>query len=59
LDATQEKGLKLEWELYPKCIQYFAQKRLKTEKIAYPLKNGRKFQRTVVRILAEKKSRKL
>ncbi len=58
IDSIREKGLKLEWELYPKCIQHFAQGRLKTEKIAYPLKNGRQFQRTVVRILAQKKSKK-
>jgi phosphoribosylglycinamide formyltransferase-1 len=56
LDAIREKGLKLEWELYPKCIQRFAQGRLKTEKMVYPLKHGRRFQRTVVRILGGKKS---
>ena len=58
LDAIKEKGLKLEWELYPKCVRYFAQGRLKTERKAYPLKNGRQFQRTVVRILAKKNSGK-
>jgi phosphoribosylglycinamide formyltransferase-1 len=58
LDTIKKKGLALEWELYPKCIQQFAQGRLKTETIEYSLKNDRRFQRTVVRILPEKKSRK-
>jgi len=30
LDTIKKKGLKLEWELYPECINLFAQKRLKT-----------------------------
>ncbi len=29
LESIKEKGLKLEWELYPKCIQLFAGGRLK------------------------------
>jgi phosphoribosylglycinamide formyltransferase-1 len=29
LDSVKAKGLQLEWELYPACIQLYAQKRLK------------------------------
>lgn len=50
LDSIMEKGLKLEWELYPECIQLFAQGRLKTVKMSYRLKNGKIHQRSVVKI---------
>jgi len=50
LDSIMEKGLKLEWELYPECIQLFAHGRLKTVKMSYKLKNGKILQRTVVKI---------
>jgi phosphoribosylglycinamide formyltransferase-1 len=43
--------LKLEWALYPECVKLFAQGRLKTVRMSYPLKNGKKMERTVVRIL--------
>lgn len=51
LDAIRKKGLAEEWRLYPKCIQYAAEGRLKTEQVTYSLKNGKTFQRTVVRVL--------
>ena len=35
IDTVREKGLKLEWQLYPECIQLFAEGRLKMEK-SYP-----------------------
>lgn len=50
LDSIKGKGLKLEWELYPECIQLFAQGRLKTVKMSYTLKNGKILQRTLVKI---------
>jgi len=50
LDSIKEKGLKLEWDLYPECVQLFAQGRLKTVKMSYKLKNGKILQRTVVKI---------
>ena len=50
LDSIKGKGLKLEWEFYPECIQLFAQGRLKTVKMSYTLKNGKILQRTVVKI---------
>jgi phosphoribosylglycinamide formyltransferase-1 len=51
LDSIKEKGLKKEWELYPDCIQLFADNRLKTEKISFTAGNGKKVKRTIVKIL--------
>ena len=51
LDSIKENGLKLEWELYPECIQMFAQERLKTIKMTYTLENGKKVERSAVKIL--------
>jgi len=51
LDAIRQKGLKLEWELYPECIRLFAEGRLKTVKKAFTLPSGEKVQRTIVEIL--------
>lgn len=46
IDSIKEKGLKLEWELYPKCIQLYAKGRLQVFNNA----SGRK----IVKILSEK-----
>ncbi|MGB2928509.1 MAG: phosphoribosylglycinamide formyltransferase [Desulfobacterales bacterium] len=51
IDSIRAKGLKLEWALYPECVKLFAQGRLKTVRRSYELKDGRKVQRTVVKIL--------
>jgi phosphoribosylglycinamide formyltransferase-1 len=51
LATIKEKGLKLEWELYPECIQLFAQGCLKTEVMTFTLKNGRTVPRKLVKIL--------
>jgi phosphoribosylglycinamide formyltransferase-1 len=53
LELIREKGLKLEWQLYPECIQLFAEGRLKTVKKTFTLPNGRQHQRTIVEILPE------
>lgn len=50
LDSIKKKGLELEWQIYPECIQLFAENRLKTVKMTWPLDNGRYVQRTVVKI---------
>jgi phosphoribosylglycinamide formyltransferase-1 len=50
LDSIREKGLKLEWQLYPECIQLYAQGRLKTEKLMYTRGSGQKTERSIVRI---------
>ena len=41
LDTIRKKGLKLEWELYPACIQLFALGRLHTVKMSYDLPGGK------------------
>jgi len=51
IDSIRKKGLKLEWELYPACIQLFAQKRIRLVKMSYELKGGKKMERTVVKIV--------
>ncbi len=51
IDSIKEKGLKLEWKLYPECIRLFAEGRLKTVKMSYELGSGKKMERTVVKIL--------
>lgn len=51
LDTVKEKGLHLEWELYPECIQLFARGRLKTVNKSFDLENGKIFKRTLVEIL--------
>lgn len=50
LDAIKKKGLELEWQLYPECIQLFAQGRLHVVKMTHTLDNGRVVQRRVVRV---------
>jgi phosphoribosylglycinamide formyltransferase-1 len=51
IESVREKGLKLEWSLYPECVKLFAEGRLKTVRKSYVLKNGKKIHRTVVKIL--------
>jgi len=51
IDSIKKKGLTLEWELYPECIQFFAQNRLKTVRMTYTLEDGKKVERTVVQIV--------
>jgi phosphoribosylglycinamide formyltransferase-1 len=50
VESIKEKGLRLEWQLYPECIALFAQNRLLPVKMTYRKKNGEVWQRTVVRI---------
>ncbi|MBW2370339.1 MAG: phosphoribosylglycinamide formyltransferase [Deltaproteobacteria bacterium] len=51
IDSIQKKGLQLEWELYPACIQLFARDRLRIETLSHRLPGGKQMQRTVVKIL--------
>jgi phosphoribosylglycinamide formyltransferase 1 len=53
LESVKEKGLALEWELYPECIQLFARGRLKTINRSFDLGNGKTVERTRVETLAE------
>lgn len=50
LDAIREKGLALEWELYPECIRLFAAGRLKLVRTSHDLPGGKRFRRTIVKI---------
>ena len=50
IDTVREKGVKLEWQLYPECIQLFAEGRLKVVTKAYTLENGTKFNRKIVEV---------
>jgi phosphoribosylglycinamide formyltransferase-1 len=51
LDDIKKKGLELEWQLYPACIQLFAQNRLQVVTMTHTLDNNQTFQRRVVKIL--------
>jgi phosphoribosylglycinamide formyltransferase-1 len=50
LEDIQRKGLALEWELYPQCIQWFAEDRLRTVTLTFDAPGGGIRQRTVVKI---------
>jgi phosphoribosylglycinamide formyltransferase-1 len=50
LSSIQEKGLALEWQLYPECIALFAAGRLQTVTMTHTLHNGKVWQRKVVKI---------
>jgi phosphoribosylglycinamide formyltransferase-1 len=51
IETIKKKGLKLEWELYPQCVQLFAEGRLKIVNRSYRLKNGKKATKTVVKVM--------
>jgi phosphoribosylglycinamide formyltransferase 1 len=53
LDDIKKKGLALEWQLYPACVQLFARGRLQVVKMTHALDNGQIVQRKVVRTLLE------
>ncbi len=50
LETVKAKGLELEWELYPACIQLYAQNRLKVEEETCPTPEGGTRKRRVVKI---------
>ena len=50
LESVRAKGLKLEWELYPACIQLFAENRLKVVLKTHALANGTVFRKKYVEI---------
>lgn len=51
LQTIKQKGLKLEWELYPECIQLYAQGRLKLTKTSDAPGRNAAAERTVVQVL--------
>ncbi|MBW2479496.1 MAG: phosphoribosylglycinamide formyltransferase [Deltaproteobacteria bacterium] len=50
LESIRQKGLALEWELYPHCIQLFAQGRIKVVRKEFDLGKGGKVFRRIVEI---------
>jgi len=54
LEVLREKGLQMEWALYPHCIQLFAEGRLKVEETVFRLSSGKSCRRKRVRILPQK-----
>lgn len=50
LETIQKKGLELEWQLYPECIQLFAEKRLETVTLTHTLPGSKVVQRKVVKV---------
>ncbi|MBA4369711.1 MAG: phosphoribosylglycinamide formyltransferase [Desulfobacterium sp.] len=50
LDSIKKKGLEKEWELYPECIQLYAENRLHVERAIFSVGNGRTYQRSIVTI---------
>ena len=55
IESVREKGMKLEWALYPECVRLFAEGRLKTVRMSFVLKSGKKINRTIVKILPSPK----
>jgi len=50
LESLKQKGLEYEWQLYPECVQLFAEGRLKVVKESYEFKNGKTQERKIVKI---------
>ena len=50
LDTVKAKGLRHEWELYPACIQLYAQNRLKVVEASFSGHGGGTIKRRVVKI---------
>ena len=51
LERIKEKGLKREWELYPACIQLFAEDRLRVIRKTFQTSDGKEVSRAIVKIL--------
>ncbi|MDY6952476.1 MAG: phosphoribosylglycinamide formyltransferase [Thermodesulfobacteriota bacterium] len=51
METVRKKGLKLEWELYPVCIQLFAKRHLKVLAKSHRAQNGTVTRRKVVEIV--------
>ena len=50
LESVRRKGLAIEWELYPHCIQLFARGRLRVVQRSFELGEGRYVSRRIVEI---------
>lgn len=56
LESLKRRGLEQEWQLYPECIQLFAEGRLKTVRLKHERPGGGVFERTVVQVLPAERS---
>jgi phosphoribosylglycinamide formyltransferase-1 len=50
IDTIKQKGLAMEYQLFPECIQLFAEDRLASVKMTYTNDHNNVYQRTVVKI---------
>jgi phosphoribosylglycinamide formyltransferase-1 len=50
LDAIKKKGLETEWQLYPECIQLFAENRLHVETVSFSRGKKKPYCRSIVLI---------
>jgi phosphoribosylglycinamide formyltransferase-1 len=53
-ERIRQKGLDLEWQIYPECIQLYAEDRLRVAVRTHHLPHGGVYRRAVVEILGEK-----
>ncbi|MFP3981018.1 MAG: phosphoribosylglycinamide formyltransferase [Desulfobacterales bacterium] len=53
LADMKKRGLAEEWQLYPECIQLFAENRLQVVTMTHSLAGGKVYQRRVVKIVQE------
>lgn len=53
LEDIKRKGLELEWQLYPQCVEWFARNRLEMVLMTYTLPGGRVAQRRVVKVAVD------
>ncbi|MBU4318525.1 MAG: phosphoribosylglycinamide formyltransferase [Proteobacteria bacterium] len=51
LEEIQERGLQMEWQLYPECIRLFAENRLRVETRTHDPGKGKILSRAIVKIL--------
>lgn len=52
LESVKKKGLEYEWQLYPECLQLYAEKRLKIVTERYDLGKGKIQERKIVRVMS-------
>lgn len=50
LETIRNRGLEIEWQLYPYCIELFGQNRLQLETVTHRLYGGKEDKRTIVTI---------
>ena len=51
LEEIKDRGLRMEWQLYPECIRLFAENRLRVETRTHDTGKGKPLSRAIVKIL--------